>query len=180
MAAASPDVIRPSSGISASSMAAGTGPIPGMDRTEIAHRINVPAAKMSIDPDVPSHFMDWLASPAGPMLDPASAMHNEDFFPPRAVFGAYMADCLKLYLHSGSIRHLRQTASKITQDKIRRGYDIVLSDQSLLHADIVMLAASHPLPDLPAELRHLNGSHRIIADPTIPTVCFRSAQPTAC
>jgi hypothetical protein len=32
MAAASPDVIRPSSGISAISMAAETGPIPGMDR----------------------------------------------------------------------------------------------------------------------------------------------------
>lgn len=41
MDAASPDVIRPSFGISAISMAAETGPIPGMDRRSLAFAAEV-------------------------------------------------------------------------------------------------------------------------------------------
>jgi hypothetical protein len=48
MAAASPDVIRPSSGISAISMAAETGPIPGMDRRSRAYAAEVSSWAMSI------------------------------------------------------------------------------------------------------------------------------------
>lgn len=130
-----------------------------------AHRINVPAAKMSIDPDSPSHFMDWLASPRGPVLDPASVTPNGDFFPPRAVFGAYMADCLAPLLDGGAIRHVRDEAVSVTRDLTGESYVIELADNAALRADIVVIASSHPAPDLPVGLLALAGSDRIIANP---------------
>jgi uncharacterized NAD(P)/FAD-binding protein YdhS len=130
-----------------------------------AHRINVPAAKMSIDPDTPSHFMDWLASPRGPMLDPASVTRKGDFFPPRAVFGAYMADCLAPMLESGAVLHLRDAALTVTPDAGGAGYLVGLADNLPLRADIVVIATSHPAPDLPAGLLAVAGSDRIIANP---------------
>jgi uncharacterized NAD(P)/FAD-binding protein YdhS len=133
--------------------------------TDPAHRINVPAAKMSIDPDTPSHFMDWLAAPAGPLLDPATVTAGGDFFPQRSVFGAYMADCLAPMLRSGAIRHLRAAVGSVTRNTAGDRYLVQLADHSTLHADILVIATGHPLPDLPAGLHALAGSPRIIANP---------------
>ena len=48
IAAASPDVIRPSSGMSAISIAAETGPIPGIDSTSLAFAAEVSSCPMTL------------------------------------------------------------------------------------------------------------------------------------
>jgi uncharacterized NAD(P)/FAD-binding protein YdhS len=120
---------------------------------------------MSIDPDSPSQFMDWLASPRGPTLDPSDVTRKGDLFPPRSVFGDYIADSLAPMLKTGAIRHVRDEAVSVTPDSGDRGYIVELGDYSALHADILVISTSHPSPDLPAGLIALAGSDRIIANP---------------
>ena len=131
--------------------------------TEPAHRINVPAAKMSLINDEPDHFIAWLASPDGPMLSPGTATLRGDLFPQRSVFGRYVGQHLAPYLQDGTIRHLRAAAASVA--RAGGAYDVTLSDGSRLRADFLVISMSHPLPGLPAELLPLAGSPRLLADP---------------
>ena len=131
--------------------------------TEPAHRINVPAAKMSLITDEPDHFIAWLASPAGPTLSSGTATLRGDLFPQRAVFGAYVGYHLEPFLRDGSIRHVRAAAVSVA--RAGAAYDLTLSDGSRLRADFLVIGMSHPQPGLPAELRPLAGSPRLVADP---------------
>lgn len=60
----------------------GRGVAYGTDFDE--HLLNVPAARMSVDPDAPSDFLDYLQT-----LDPAATAGT---FAPRRVYAAYLAD----------------------------------------------------------------------------------------
>ena len=62
-----------------------------------------------------------------------------------------------------SDRHLRATA--VSAEKLADGYLVDLSDGTSLEADFVVLAMTHPLPSLPAELRGIAHSIRLIANP---------------
>ena len=127
------------------------------------HRTNVAAARMSVLPDVPSHFHDWLLAEDDPVRDPASAMPDGRLYPARRVFGRYVSEQLQAQL-AGRLgivfRHVRQVAQSVEADGA--GLRVTLDDGTALNADAVVLAVSHSAPDLPPPLC---GSHAVLADP---------------
>ena len=61
--------------------------------TDPAHRINVPAHRMSLDPENRADFAEWLAEHPD-LLDARAQAANGDLFPQRGLFGRYVADRL--------------------------------------------------------------------------------------
>jgi uncharacterized NAD(P)/FAD-binding protein YdhS len=132
-----------------------------------SHRINVPAARMSLIPDEPDHFNDWLIASGHLDADPAAHLEDGRNFPARAVFGEYVhGEIIRLGAH---IRHVQACAEEVvaTPD----GYAIRCSNGASVHAGIVVLAVCHVPPSAPAPLEQaLAGDPRFIANPWTPGV----------
>jgi len=130
-----------------------------------AHRINVPAARMSALVDAPQHFVDWLAD--GDVLrdDPAARREDGAIFVARAVFGRYVAETLTVSAARPGTRlhHVRDRATAVaaTPD----GFALRLEHGGTLWARSVVLAVSHPPPAAPPALRPLLGHPALLADP---------------
>lgn len=129
---------------------------------EPAHRINVPAAKMTIVSDEPDHFMNWLADERIVMSPGTLTLHG-DFFPERQIFGRYVAAQLAPFLVRGIVKHQRTFA--VAVDRAEGRWLIDLADGTSLGADFAVLAMSHPAPALPRVLRGLAGAPGLVADP---------------
>ncbi|SHJ55348.1 Uncharacterized NAD(P)/FAD-binding protein YdhS [Aureimonas altamirensis DSM 21988] len=132
--------------------------------TDPAHRINVPAARMSLLPDEPGHFQDWLDAGAACRDDPAACWPATGaLFPQRGIFGRYVAEQLAPFVADGRVRHLRQWAVQASRD--RDGWDVKLSDGSSARAELLILAATHPRPGTPTPLAAIAGAPAYVADP---------------
>lgn len=135
------------------------------DTPDPAHRINVPAARMSLLPDDQEHFQRWIEAHDA-VADDAIARESEGrLFPRRSVFGDYLNAMVRPLVESGAIRHV---AARVT-DVTRRGGGWLVSDEEgrQIRADILVLATSHPAPTPPASLtRVLAGHHGFVPDPT--------------
>lgn len=129
---------------------------------EPAHRINVPAARMSLVSNEPNHFMDWLAR-ENVQMSRDTLTPRGDVFPERRIFGAYIAAHLAPLLESGAVRHRRVSAVGMSVAEGRHA--IELSDGTSLIADLVVLAMTHPVPAVPSVLHAVAGSPRLVTDP---------------
>ena len=135
------------------------------DTADPAHRINVPAAKMSLQPDDLEEFQRWIEANNAVRDDPEAARENGQVFPRRRVFGDYVGSLLQPFLKSGAIVHRRATVTGIR----RRGDGWTILDDKGGHteAEIVTIATSHPPPVAPGRLAAILGDHpRFIADTT--------------
>jgi uncharacterized NAD(P)/FAD-binding protein YdhS len=130
--------------------------------TDPAHRINVPAAKMSLIPEEPSHFADWLGRTGALQDDPAAISADGSAFPQRRVFGRYVADALQGLLDSGRIIHRRDRVGAI--GRTARGFVVSTDAGPGFSADVVVLAATHPRPAIPPALAHLANADQFITD----------------
>ena len=136
--------------------------------TDPAFRINVPAAKMSLDADNIGDFQAWLNATDAVADDPAATLADGRVFPRRAVFGAYIADRLAPALVSGRIEHVRAAATSVERGP-RAGFRIALSEEGHLEADLLILAVTHPPPAPPAVLaKALDGHPRFVTNTTAP------------
>lgn len=126
-----------------------------------AHRINVPALRMSFVPSDPCHFDRWLKADRALREDPAAVMPDGRAFPRRSVFGRYVAETVEPYLAAGSIEHRMTGAASIR--KAGGVFEIALDDGTL-RADAIAIAATHPSPGAPAALAGLAGDPRFIGD----------------
>jgi uncharacterized NAD(P)/FAD-binding protein YdhS len=137
------------------------GPGLAYSTPEAAHRINVPASKMSFFSDDLDDFTRWLAQAK---LAPADAVDaHGKAYPRRAVFGRYLAERMAPLVASGRIRHERQRAELVTR-RGDGGFDVLLADGRTLWADIVAVATTHPPPAVPAALAPLLGRPNFIPD----------------
>ncbi|WP_336944698.1 FAD/NAD(P)-binding protein [Asaia sp. HN010] len=127
------------------------------------HRINVPAARMSLQTAKPGDFRDWLDLDALAAIDPDAFLPSGDLYPSRALFGHYLAARLAPYLETGRLRHLRGTAESVTREG--QNWQIAVSDGASLLAQRLVLATTHPAPSLPRPLAPLAQEPRIIGNP---------------
>jgi uncharacterized NAD(P)/FAD-binding protein YdhS len=137
------------------------------DTADPAHRINVPAARMSLRPDEPDDFSAWLARTNAAAGDSVAGRPDGSLFPGRGVFGAYVADSLKPHLDSGAVRHLRAAVTAVRA--VPGGWEIEDSTGQCRNAALVVIATTHPPPAPPRVLAAALGHHpRFISDPTQP------------
>lgn len=127
------------------------------------HRINVPAAKMSIDTGAPGDFQDWLGGRDPERRDPAAFLPSGDVYPARAEFGRYLAARLRPFIDGGALHPVRGTVASIR--RADGAWRIRTADGAEYRAIYAVLAVSHPPPALPAPLRPLAGDKRLIANP---------------
>ncbi|GLQ81356.1 FAD-dependent oxidoreductase [Mesorhizobium huakuii] len=131
---------------------------------EPSHRVNVPAVRMSMAPGDPQHFARWLAGSGELDRDADAIWKNGDAYPRRRVFGRYVAEHLAPHLASGAVRHVGGLATGVTPDANGAGW-IVQTSAGPVIADIVVLAATHPAPAIPAALASVAEAPGFVADP---------------
>ncbi|KOF13381.1 hydroxyacylglutathione hydrolase [Ensifer adhaerens] len=136
------------------------------DTFDPAHRINVPAARMSLVPDDPDDFLHWLAAEGEPRDDPDALAEDGNLYPRRAVFGRYVSDFIAPHLKAGQVHHRRERVGQIVRvgDQWRGhadgGTDIL--------ADIPIVATTHPAPCAPQNIAKVLAGHpRYVADSTL-------------
>lgn len=137
------------------------------DTADPAHRVNVPAARMSLIPDRPDDFVTWLSRNAEPGDDPDVMAADGHLYPRRAMFGRYVGDFIAPFLKSGRVHHCRERVVDIVRTG---GQWRVRADKGTeIFADIAIIATTHPAPCAPREFaKALVGHPRFIADSTIP------------
>ncbi|MBB2200937.1 FAD/NAD(P)-binding protein [Gluconacetobacter tumulisoli] len=134
------------------------------------HRINVPAARMSLSTDEPDDFRAWLERDGVLEGDPEARLPNGAVYPARSVFGRYIAARLAPRLAEGRVEHRRARVTAVRPDEAG-GWRIDTDDGRRTSADIVVIATSHPPPAPPACLADLaveakaSGGTMFIADP---------------
>jgi uncharacterized NAD(P)/FAD-binding protein YdhS len=138
--------------------------------TDPAHRINVPASRMTVFADDPTQFDRWLRTHAALDGDPAALWRDGSAFPQRGLFGRYIAE---LVADAGTatpgvtIHHRRGTVRDIAHGP--GGFTLFMQDGGTLRADLVVLAVSHPPPAVPAPLRAARAAGApVIEDPWRP------------
>lgn len=137
------------------------------DTADPAHRINVPAAKMSLQPDDLEEFQRWIEANNAVRDDPEATRENGQLFPRRRVFGDYVGSLLQPFLKSGAIIHRRAAVTAVRRE--RDGWVIVDDKGGQTEADIVAIATSHPPPVAPGRLAAVLAGHpRFVADTTKP------------
>ncbi|MBJ3816109.1 FAD-dependent oxidoreductase [Shimwellia pseudoproteus] len=125
------------------------------------HRINVPAARMQLAGRPDGDFDRWYRQQSAFARDPAALRPDGAVYPQRGQFGEYVSQQFAAAQASsgGTLAHLRQRAT---------GWDngvIITEDGTRITADLVILAASHPPPALPADLAPVAGYPALIANP---------------
>ncbi len=137
------------------------------DTQDPAHRINVPAAKMSLLPDDIEHFQRWLQERDALADDEAAVAGNGGLFPRRSVFGSYVNSMIRPFVEDGRLVHVRQRVERIR--RAGRRWMIVDAAGQSVNADILVIATSHPSPLPPQALQDALADHpRFVPDPTRP------------
>jgi uncharacterized NAD(P)/FAD-binding protein YdhS len=135
------------------------------DTAEPAHRINVPAGRMSLLTDEPDHFLRWIANESATSGDDDALRPDGALFPRRSVFGDYVSAMLQPLVTSGAVHHRRSTVAHVLRDGAR--WLVISDDGTQTKADIVVIATSHPPPVAPGQLQAVLKDHpRFIPDPT--------------
>lgn len=127
------------------------------------HRINVPAAKMTIRSDHVGDFADWIAQHNAVADDPQALTETGHIFARRKVFGDYVESRLLPLLASGAIEHIRGQVTALA--RTGQGYGLTSETFGTLTADIAVIATSHSPPTIPSPLLPLARSPLLIINP---------------
>ncbi len=133
---------------------------------DAAHRINVPAGRMSAYPDDPESFLRYLATTEEAITDASLVGKDGLPYPRRQVFGDYVASEIAPLLASGAAEHRQAEVTSIVASG--HGWHIRDSDDGELQAQFVVLAASHPSPALLRPLLPFANHSKLVADVTVP------------
>jgi uncharacterized NAD(P)/FAD-binding protein YdhS len=137
------------------------------DTSDAVHRINVPAAKMSLHPGDPEDFLRWLAETGYAASDARALTADGGVFPRRAAFGAYVWSRIEPYVSAGAVEHVRKRVANV--EPAGASWRLTLEDGTSAEADCVIVATTHPAPAAPRLLASmLEGHPRFVADATEP------------
>ncbi len=131
-----------------------------------AHRTNVAAGRMSLFPEQPEHFVQWLDGRGEVSRDPEALGSDGLVHARRTIYGDYADDTVRAEIDASpaSIRHLRQRAVSAAR-RPEGGWEVALEDGSVAAAPLLVLAVGHTAPDLPAVLAPVARDPRVVADP---------------
>lgn len=131
--------------------------------TDPAHRINVPAAKMSLIPGQDEHFTNWISRTDAVADDAEALAEDGQIYVRRMLFGKYVYEHLKPRIVSGDITHIEEFVHTIERSGGR--WRITAAEGRIFFADIVVLATTHPPPQPPRVIAEaLKDDRRLIAD----------------
>ncbi|MFO1394150.1 MAG: FAD/NAD(P)-binding protein [Steroidobacteraceae bacterium] len=123
--------------------------------------LNVPAARMSLDPAMPDDFLDYLHA-RGMSVQPEE-------FVARTIYGDYLEARLAVATAAAPRRvqlvRLQGTVASIDAQAGGRLWRVTLDDERTVLADAAVLATGHLQPSLPSPLRPLVGTGRLIENP---------------
>jgi uncharacterized NAD(P)/FAD-binding protein YdhS len=136
------------------------------DDPDPAHRINVPATRMSLIPGDDGHFARWLEGSSAGQDDPDIIGRDGFLYPRRAVFGRYVAAHIDPLIASGRVTHVKERVQSLTHAHDQ--WSISTGAEELFRARIVVLATTHPAPEAPTALAHVGGDPRVIGDTLAP------------
>jgi uncharacterized NAD(P)/FAD-binding protein YdhS len=141
------------------------GPGLAYDTLDPAHRINVPASRMSLMPDDVEQFQRWIVENDAVSGDDDAMSADGNLFARRSLFGTYVNAMVQPFVDSGEIAHI---AERVVEVERQNGRWLISSEGGMqLEADILVIATSHPLPDAPNGLQQALKDHpRFVADPT--------------
>lgn len=136
---------------------------------ETSFRLNVLSDRMSLFYDDKPHFARWMERHNALADDSEAKTENDQIYARRSTFGAYMADQLRPLLNSGQVQHIHASATGAIKHHTG-GYRITTDSNAEIHADYLVIAASHPLPALPAPIRKLTQAqpdpiHGLVTNP---------------
>lgn len=130
-----------------------------------SHRINVPAARMSLYPDNLQSFQNFVETHPSRHSDAYIVAQDGQLYPQRSLFGTYARAEIAPYLESGAIRHQRSSVQSVVRSE--EGWRITDDAGSVTVADIVVIATTHPSPQVPSVLRPLKADPKLVADATL-------------
>jgi uncharacterized NAD(P)/FAD-binding protein YdhS len=129
--------------------------------TDPTHRINVPAARMSLLPSDETHFARWLET-SGALASDRDALSGSEAFPTRPTFGRYVEDALRPFLSAGRIVHVEDRVISVA--RTGRAWTLGASRGESFRADLLVIATTHPKPSIPPPLDAFRGDPRVIED----------------
>ncbi|MFT8779348.1 FAD/NAD(P)-binding protein [Acetobacter orientalis] len=115
------------------------------------HRINVPASRMSIDTKHPLDFLEWLAATGASREDKGAHRPDGQIYPARKVFGHYVATKLAPLLEAHLLTHIPCLVADVQKLPTGR-WILTTSGGKIFEADTLVIATSHPAPQLPKQL----------------------------
>ena len=129
--------------------------------TDPAHRINVPAARMQLAGDDDGAFDRWYRRYGDFPQDPQALLADGSVYPQRGAFGRYLQATLaaEARAHRGRVVHLQDRAVGWQDGRV------VTEKGERLLPDSLVLAISHPPPQLPGAVCELAAHPRLIANP---------------
>lgn len=130
-----------------------------------AHRINVPAEKMTLFPDAAGDFAAYTKSVGLQASDRALIGRDGLPYPTRSAFGDYVVSKVEPLISNGRLEHWRTAIHSV--QKQADGYRLIGRDGRAESVDLVVIAVSHPAPSVPSNLRALKDDPKFIADVTI-------------
>ncbi|MCC7253868.1 FAD-dependent oxidoreductase [Hyphomicrobium sp.] len=136
------------------------------DDHDPAHRINVPATRMSLVPQDENHFARWLEESGAASDDPGISGRDGALYPKRSVFGRYVASHLDPLLATRRVHHVRSRVLSIAAEGGR--WTLATDAGSRISARIAALATTHPPPDVPHALAPLMSDPRLVRDALVP------------
>ena len=133
------------------------------DDVDPSHRINVPAAKMSLIPSDETHFARWIEKHGAVNDDPGADAGPDQIYPRRAIFGRYVSEQIAPLLAGGRIRHVRERVAAVTREG--DAWIIATETGGTCRAAITVLATTHPKPEPPEALSAIAYDPRLVTDP---------------
>jgi uncharacterized NAD(P)/FAD-binding protein YdhS len=136
------------------------------DDPDPAHRINVPATRMSLIPGDDGHFARWLNDTGAGQDDPDITGRDGFLYPRRAVFGRYVASYLDPLIAAGRVTHIRARAQSLGHEHGQ--WSISVGSGASFHARIAVIATTHPSPEAPPAVARIGSDPRVIGDTLAP------------
>lgn len=126
-----------------------------------AHRINVPAARMQLSDAEKGEFDQWYRRQPAYLQDSEAQWQDGNVYPQRRQFAAYLREKLADTLQgaTASFRHIQDNAQAYRAGQLSTGQGLQIP------VDQLVLAISHPAPQVPAVFQALSTDPGIIKDP---------------